>query len=72
MISQMVSQSEHGSSDHFPAGLLRVAGGQEVVGAVLQAALARQHRHLPQGPHPGTRCSHLLQIYIYYVYMYFG
>ena len=50
----MVSQSEHGSSDHFPAGLLRVAGGQEVVGAVLQAALARHHRHLPQGAGAGT------------------
>ena len=53
MISQMVSQSEHGSSDHFPAGILRVAGGQEVVGAVLQAALARHHRHLPEGSRPG-------------------
>ena len=45
----MVPDSEHGCPDHLPAGLLRVPGGQEVVGAVLQAALARHHRHLSQG-----------------------
>ena len=45
----MVPDSEHGCADHLPAGLLRVPGGQEVVGAVLQAALARHHRHLSQG-----------------------
>ena len=49
----MVSESEHRSSHHFPAGLLRVARGQEVVGAVLQAALAGHHRHLSQGSGPG-------------------
>ena len=34
---------------HLPPRLLRVAGGQAVVGAVQQAALAGHHRHLPQG-----------------------
>ena len=34
---------------HLPARVLRVAGGEAVVGAVQQAALARHHRHLPQG-----------------------
>ena len=34
---------------HLLAGVLRVPGGEEVVGAVLQAALARHHRHLPEG-----------------------
>ena len=50
----MVSRSEHWSSYHLPARLLRVAGGEEVVGAVLQAALAGHHRHLPQGAGAGT------------------
>ena len=49
----MVSRSGHWSSYHLPARFLRLAGGQEVVGAVLQAALARHHRHLPEGPGPG-------------------
>ena len=50
----MVQDSEHGGADHLPPGFLRVPGGQEVVGAVLQAALARHHRHLPQGAGAGT------------------
>ena len=37
----MVSESEHWSSHHFSAGILCVAGGQKMVGAVLQTALAR-------------------------------
>ena len=37
---QMVSESEHWSSHHFSAGILCVAGGQKMVGAVLQTALA--------------------------------
>lgn len=37
----MVSESEHRGSHHFSAGILRVAGGQKVVGTVLQTALAR-------------------------------
>ena len=37
------------SPHHLPPRLLRVAGGQAVVGAVQQAALAGHHRHLPQG-----------------------
>ena len=39
---KVVSNSEHRGADHLPPGFLRVPGGQEVVGAVLQAALARQ------------------------------
>ena len=34
---------------HLLAGVLRVPGGEEVVGAVLQATLARHHRHLSEG-----------------------
>ena len=49
----MVSSPEHRRPHHLPAWLLRVAGGEEVVGAVLQAALARHHRHLPQGAGAG-------------------
>ena len=45
----MVPDSEHGGANHLPVGLLRVPGGEKVVGAVLQAALARHHRHLSQG-----------------------
>ena len=37
----------HRSPHHFPAGFLRLPGGEEMVGAVLQAALARHHRLLP-------------------------
>ena len=37
------------TAHHIPAGVLRVPGGEEVVGAVLQAALARHYRHLSQG-----------------------
>ena len=50
---QMVSQSEHWGSHHFSPGILCVAGGQTVVGAVLQTALARHHRHLSEGSGPG-------------------
>ena len=39
---------------HLPAGVLRVAGGEAVVGAVLQATLARHHRHLPEGAAGGA------------------
>ena len=39
----------HRGPHHLPPRLLRVPGGQEVVGAVLQAALARHHRLLPGG-----------------------
>ena len=49
----MVSQSEHGGPHHLSPGILCLAGGQTVVGAVLQTALARHHRHLPEGPRPG-------------------
>jgi hypothetical protein len=34
---------------NFPAWFLCIPRSEEVVGAVLQAALARQHSHLPQG-----------------------
>ena len=37
----------HRSPHHLLARLLRLTGGEEVVGAVLQAALARHHRLLP-------------------------
>ena len=37
------------SAHHLPAWVLRVPGGEEVVGAVRQAALARHCRHLSQG-----------------------
>ena len=47
----MVPDTEHRRAHHLPTRLLRVARGQEVVGAVLQAALARHHRHLSQGDH---------------------
>ena len=43
----MVSSPEYRRPHHLPARLLRVAGGEEVVGAVLQAALAGHHRLLP-------------------------
>lgn len=46
---QVVSEPEHRGPHHVPARILRVAGGEEVVGAVLQAPLARHHRHIPQG-----------------------
>ena len=49
----MVSSPEYRRPHHLPARLLRVAGGEEMVGAVLQAALARHHRHLPEGSRPG-------------------
>ena len=58
---QMVSQSEHWGPHHFSPGILCLAGGQTVVGAVLQTALARHHRHLPEGPRPGqagTQADH--------------
>ena len=38
------------SPHHFLTRLLRVPGGEEMVGAVLQAALARHHRLLPGRP----------------------
>ena len=46
---QVVSEPEHRGPHHVPARILRVAGGEEVVGAVLQAPLARHNRHIPQG-----------------------
>ena len=54
LLPQVVPDTEHGRAHHLPARLLCVARGQEVVGAVLQAALARHHRHLPEGAGPGT------------------
>ena len=44
---------KQGGTWKYISGFLRVAGGAEVVGAVLQAALARHHRHLPQGAGAG-------------------
>lgn len=38
------------SAPHIPAWLLRGPRGEEVVGAVLLPALARQHCLLPEGP----------------------
>ena len=52
-LPQVVPDAEHGRAHHLPAGVLCVARGEEVVGAVLQAALARHHRHLPQGAGAG-------------------
>ena len=49
LLLQVVPDTEHGRAHHLPTRLLRVARRQEVVGAVLQAALARHHRHLSQG-----------------------
>ena len=40
-------------STDLPAWFLRIPSSEEVVGAVLQAALARQHRHLPEGARDG-------------------
>ena len=48
-LPQVVPDAEHGRAHHLPAGVLCVARGEEVVGAVLQAALARHYRHLSQG-----------------------
>ena len=36
----LVQEAVHGSAPHLPAGLLRVAGCEAVVGAVLQAPVA--------------------------------
>ena len=39
--------------DHFPSWFLRPFDHPKVVGAVRQAALARQPRHVPPGPREG-------------------
>ena len=49
-LTRIPSRSTH----NLPVGILRVPGGEEVVGAVLQATLARHHRHLPEGPGGGA------------------
>ena len=41
------------SPDHFPPGFLCSPDHPEVVGAVRQAALARQPGHVPLGPRQG-------------------
>ena len=38
------------SSNHLPAWFLCLPGGEEMVGAILQAALARHCCYLSQGP----------------------
>ena len=43
------------AAPHLPPGLLRLAGGEEVVGAVLLPPLARQPRPVSAGPHQGGR-----------------
>ena len=43
----------HRSSNNIPPRVLRPPDHQEVVGAVPQAALARQHRHVPLRPGQG-------------------
>ena len=42
---------------HLPSRLLRLPGGEEMVGAVLQAALARHHRLLPGRPGGDVRAG---------------
>ena len=51
----MVQAAVHRSAYHLPPGFLRLPGGEEMVGAVQQAALARHHRHLPEGAPGGVR-----------------
>ena len=41
------------SAHHIPPGILRISGGEEVVGTVCQTTLAGHHRHLPEGPAGG-------------------
>ena len=43
------SQSQFRSAHHLPAWVLRVPGGEKMVGAVLQAALARHCRYISEG-----------------------
>ena len=38
---------------NLPAWFLRIPRSEEVVGAVLQATMARQYRHLPEGAGDG-------------------
>ena len=47
-------QERSANAAYIPAWLLRLPGGEEMVGAVQQAALARQHRHLPEGAPGGV------------------
>ena len=44
--------------DNFSSWFLRPFDHQEVVGAVRQAALARQSRHVPPGPRQGVARRH--------------
>ena len=57
----MVQEAVHRSAHHLPPGFLRFPGGEEMVGAVQQAALARHHRHLPEGAAGGVRSSFISQ-----------
>ena len=68
----MVPDSEHRGADHFPPGFLRVPGGQEVVGAVLQAALAWHYRHLSQGDQAVSHHVLLFRDWPCFVYLVLG
>ena len=53
ILTPILTETPSRSTHNLPVRVLRFPGSEEVVGAVLQATLARHHCHLPEGPGGG-------------------